>query len=218
MGETEAVSIMRDVLLALEHVHALDIVHRDVKPENVGLGKDSVARLMDFGIATSMTDGENLRTFSHSVGYAAPELLAKKPYGFPVDTFALGATFYFALSRKHAFATSSMTSKSIAAKTKKGVISFGKRFDRVREDTTNAIRWLMHESASWRPTASEALNMFPFSELTPVSNAHAHACVTAESPAPLPVVTEVQPPKEARRRSARPVPRPRPQGADLETN
>eukprot|EP00928_Gymnodinium_smaydae_P042368 TRINITY_DN2853_c0_g3_i1.p1 TRINITY_DN2853_c0_g3~~TRINITY_DN2853_c0_g3_i1.p1 ORF type:complete len:347 (+),score=52.63 TRINITY_DN2853_c0_g3_i1:44-1042(+) len=209
LREAKAVAIIRGVLSALEHVHSLDIIHRDVKPENVAIGGDGEARLIDFGVATSIHNKENMLMFPHSPGYAAPELLERKPYGFPVDMFGLGATFYFALSQELAFATLDMKNESIIAKTKKCVVSFGEKFDRVTSGTQNAIRWLMHETAKWRPKASDALSSAPFAVPLNVQSEEEAVNVASEESRPQAVHFEARAPTQARERPARPAPRAR---------
>eukprot|EP00928_Gymnodinium_smaydae_P099607 TRINITY_DN9555_c0_g1_i1.p1 TRINITY_DN9555_c0_g1~~TRINITY_DN9555_c0_g1_i1.p1 ORF type:complete len:319 (-),score=58.30 TRINITY_DN9555_c0_g1_i1:325-1281(-) len=208
MTEVEVVDIIRDMLSALQHVHARGIVHRDVKPENIAFGHDSIPRLIDFGVAAFACEEDRFRTFPRTVGYAAPELLKKQRYSYPVDIFALGASLYFALGQRLAFATSSMSEKSIAAKTKKGCVSFGKKFDNISDNTKEAIRWLMRDTASWRPTASEALLSVPFSIGADVHCENEHTCASSTV---TPIISEVTPtpPPEAKKRSARPAPRAR---------
>eukprot|EP00928_Gymnodinium_smaydae_P051739 TRINITY_DN3535_c0_g2_i1.p1 TRINITY_DN3535_c0_g2~~TRINITY_DN3535_c0_g2_i1.p1 ORF type:complete len:328 (-),score=47.56 TRINITY_DN3535_c0_g2_i1:203-1186(-) len=206
MSETKAVDIMGGVLSALEHVHSLDIVHRDVKPENVALGRDGVARLMDFGVAASIHDRESMRTFPGSLGYAAPELLDKKPYGFSVDIFASGATFFFALSQRLPYATQDMTPASLSVRMRKGVISFGADFDHVSDDTQGAMRWLMHVNASSRPKASDALNAAPFGPALDAGRMDELPNAASDEPRPSVPVLEVRAPSQARERPPRPAP------------
>eukprot|EP00928_Gymnodinium_smaydae_P069576 TRINITY_DN5311_c0_g1_i1.p1 TRINITY_DN5311_c0_g1~~TRINITY_DN5311_c0_g1_i1.p1 ORF type:complete len:320 (-),score=51.37 TRINITY_DN5311_c0_g1_i1:228-1187(-) len=212
MREAKALDMMRGVLCALRHVHSFGIVHRDVKPDNVAVGRDGVARLMDFGTAAFIHDQEKMRVFAGTMGYIAPEMLEKKAYGFPVDIFAFGATLYFALGQKGAFDTTEMTPASIAVKTKKGVVSFDGNFDHVSGGTQDAIRWLMHETPIWRPTASEALSSAPFAVAIEVPREDAPTNAVLEEPEPHPqaaLVLEVRAPSHARERPARPAPRAR---------
>eukprot|EP00928_Gymnodinium_smaydae_P000280 TRINITY_DN10104_c0_g1_i1.p1 TRINITY_DN10104_c0_g1~~TRINITY_DN10104_c0_g1_i1.p1 ORF type:complete len:335 (+),score=50.74 TRINITY_DN10104_c0_g1_i1:44-1048(+) len=209
LSEAKCVDVMRGVLSALAHVHSLDIVHRDVKPENVAIGRDGAARLLDFGVATSIHDEDNMRTFPGSPGYAAPELIGRKNYGFPVDIFALGATFYFVLCQEHAFATLDMKPESICVKTKKGVISFGEKFDDVSDATQDSIRWLMHKTAKWRPTAANALSSAPFAVSVKVQREGEPVSSASQEPPRLAIAPEVHAPTKARERPACPAARAR---------
>eukprot|EP00928_Gymnodinium_smaydae_P077147 TRINITY_DN6033_c0_g1_i4.p1 TRINITY_DN6033_c0_g1~~TRINITY_DN6033_c0_g1_i4.p1 ORF type:complete len:354 (+),score=56.98 TRINITY_DN6033_c0_g1_i4:49-1062(+) len=226
-SEKKSVKVMRDVLTALDHVHSLQIVHRDVKPENIAFGEDGRARLMDFGIAAFVTDGEELSRCCGSLGYVAPEVLAKKTYSFPVDLFGLGATFFFTLSGKHAFGTPNMTQASVIARTKKAIVSFSADFDHVSLATKNLIMWLTYKTASWRPSARGALSEPPFAEKVPSQDADRQAYIVAPpvgniqhgddevnavaaGPHSLAArLAEPRPPSEPRVRRARPAPKAR---------
>eukprot|EP00928_Gymnodinium_smaydae_P067403 TRINITY_DN5036_c0_g3_i1.p1 TRINITY_DN5036_c0_g3~~TRINITY_DN5036_c0_g3_i1.p1 ORF type:complete len:442 (+),score=41.81 TRINITY_DN5036_c0_g3_i1:19-1344(+) len=154
------------VLSALQHIHKLRIVHRDIKPDNIAVGWDGAARVMDFGISAWMFDDIEMHRKCGSPGYMAPEIIDQRMYGPPVDIFAFGSTLYFMLSNQHPFETDSGTVESIFAKTKLCIISFGINFDHVGNDTRKFISWCMHEDAKWRPTASDALACPPFASCT----------------------------------------------------
>jgi serine/threonine protein kinase len=80
------------VSAALAHVHARGLVHRDVKPANVLLGKDGSVKLTDFGIAR-LVDAAKVTSTGLMVGtasYLAPEQVAGEPVGPPADVYALG--------------------------------------------------------------------------------------------------------------------------------
>eukprot|EP00928_Gymnodinium_smaydae_P077938 TRINITY_DN6148_c0_g2_i3.p1 TRINITY_DN6148_c0_g2~~TRINITY_DN6148_c0_g2_i3.p1 ORF type:complete len:373 (-),score=61.85 TRINITY_DN6148_c0_g2_i3:424-1542(-) len=161
-SEAEAADFMPDALSALRHVHNLRIVHRDVKPDNIALGRDGTARLMDFGISAWTFDDLEMLRKCGSPGYMAPEIIDQKSYGPPVDIFAFGATMYFILSNQHAFSTECGTVESMLAKTKFCVVSFGTNFHHVSDDSRKLISWCMHEDAKWRPDASFAVSCPPF--------------------------------------------------------
>ena len=92
-----ALSITRQVLLALAHAHAQGIIHRDVKPENVMLVKGGTrAVLIDFGLA-SIADEAALTGKGICLGspsYLAPERLLGQPHDTRTDLYAVGVILY----------------------------------------------------------------------------------------------------------------------------
>jgi serine/threonine protein kinase len=70
-----AVTIALEILEGVAHAHERGFLHRDLKPGNVIFGANGQARIMDFGIATSMTAASE--GFACTPRYAAPEYLAR---------------------------------------------------------------------------------------------------------------------------------------------
>ena len=85
---------------ALQAVHAKDVVHRDVKPGNILVGDDGVAKLTDFGISRPLWN-DTTATDSGWIGgtpaYLAPEVAGGKEPTAAADVFSLGATLYAAV-------------------------------------------------------------------------------------------------------------------------
>jgi len=85
-----------ELTLALEHVHSLGVVYRDLKPENVLLDARGHVRLTDFGLSKERVTHyhEGASSFCGTPEYLAPEILARRGHGRAVDWWSLGALLY----------------------------------------------------------------------------------------------------------------------------
>lgn len=96
-----ACALCLQVVGALEAAHAVGVIHRDVKPQNVLLDDDGNALLADFGIARVGEDARATRTnvAMGSLAYMAPEQrLDARGIGVTADVYALGSTLYALLT------------------------------------------------------------------------------------------------------------------------
>ena len=86
-------SILHDVSLGLQYLHAQDIIHRDLSSNNVLLDKQLVAKIADLGVA-KVIDPNHAKSATQAPGtmiFMPPEALSYKPrYGKPVDVFSFG--------------------------------------------------------------------------------------------------------------------------------
>ena len=108
-----ALGIMTDALYGLhaaheatsEHGEPLEIVHRDVSPHNVIVGKDGVARVLDFGIAKAASRVQITRDgqVKGKLAYMAPEQLRRKRVDRRTDVFAASIVLWEALTGKRLF-------------------------------------------------------------------------------------------------------------------
>ncbi|KAM3616641.1 uncharacterized protein V6R79_021189 [Siganus canaliculatus] len=99
MKEKEARAKFRQIISAVHYCHQKNIVHRDLKAENLLLDADSNIKIADFGFSNEFSAGNKLDTFCGSPPYAAPELFQGKKYDGPeVDIWSLGVILYTLVS------------------------------------------------------------------------------------------------------------------------
>jgi tetratricopeptide (TPR) repeat protein len=85
----EIMKVLPQLLEALGHVHALGLVHRDLKSANVRVRPDGVVKLMDFGLMEYA--GASDLPISGTLGYLAPEVIKRGPVDQRADLYAVGA-------------------------------------------------------------------------------------------------------------------------------
>ena len=163
LSEQEVLSVLGQVLDALETVHAQGIWHLDLKPGNIMVDSDGQARLIDFGASKQMSvAGGNTTTTAlcYTPGYAPPEQIDQKLelIGPWTDLYALGATLYKLLTNQEPPTVSEMQEDE----------AFAYPYP-VSAKTRHLIRWMMTPKRTARPQSVAGVRNFlkkPFTEAT----------------------------------------------------
>lgn len=98
-NEADALDIIIQVAEALQHAHAKGLIHRDVKPKNIMLSKEGIAKLADMGLARAMSDkeaaeAEQGKAFGTPYYISPEQIRGEVNIGPPSDIYSLGATLY----------------------------------------------------------------------------------------------------------------------------
>ena len=110
LKEEEARFYIAELILAVDSIHKLDCIHRDIKPDNILIDKNGHIKLTDFGLAKisdKLYENNKNETFNKNklthhklfscVGtayYVAPEVLTKNGYGKDIDWWSVGVIFF----------------------------------------------------------------------------------------------------------------------------
>lgn len=99
IAEDTVIKIGRDICIALELCKKHEIIHRDIKPQNIFVSQYGDYKLGDFGIAKTVEKtmgGTKIGTYK----YMAPEVYNNQPYGTSADIYSLGLVMYWLLNER----------------------------------------------------------------------------------------------------------------------
>ncbi|XP_028301716.1 MAP kinase-activated protein kinase 2 isoform X2 [Gouania willdenowi] len=162
--EREASDIMKSIGEAIQYLHAVNIAHRDVKPENLlysSKSSNALLKLTDFGFAKETTSHNSLATPCYTPYYVAPEVLGPEKYDKSCDMWSLGVIMYILLCgyppfySNHGLAISPGMKKRI----RMGQYEFpNPEWSDVSEEAKQLIRTLLKTEPTQRMTITEFMN------------------------------------------------------------
>lgn len=156
--EEEILHYFSQICLALNYLHEKNVLHRDLKSQNVFLSKDHGVKLGDFGISATLGNSQELRqTVCGTPYYFSPEMCLNQPYNHKSDVWALGCILYELATLRNAFDAKNMY--SLARKILRGV--YPPISPSYSPHLSHLIRLMLQLHPEKRPTAREILS-FPF--------------------------------------------------------
>jgi len=91
INESQMAYVCQSILRGMQVLHSYQIVHRDIKSENVLLNLNGTVKIADLGLSTKVSEGPKSKfTIAGSRYWMAPEILRGEGYGIPVDIWSLG--------------------------------------------------------------------------------------------------------------------------------
>jgi calcium-dependent protein kinase len=159
--ESDAATVVQQILHAICYMHKNGICHRDLKPENfLFLTKDPInkssLKIIDFGLSTTFVEGQVLSTKAGTPYYVAPQVLQGK-YDKMCDLWSCGVIMYTLLCGYPPFY--GRTDQEVLAKVRSGTYGFEpKDWKNVSDDAKGLIRMLLKMDPAQRYTSEQALN------------------------------------------------------------
>jgi len=154
LEEKEILRIFVQMLLSLQHVHFMQILHRDLKTQNILLNKrKTIVKIGDFGISKVLSSKSKAYSVVGTPCYISPELCEGKPYNQKSDIWALGCVLYELATLNKAFEAGNLL--QLITKIMKG--NFAPISDQYSTSLSGLIISMLHLDPTKRPQINEIL-------------------------------------------------------------
>ncbi|KAG7704614.1 hypothetical protein KL933_002199 [Ogataea haglerorum] len=152
--ERQARKFCRGIASALDYCHSNNIVHRDLKIENIMISKNGDIKIIDFGLSNMFDSRNLLKTYCGSLYFAAPELLSAHPYiGPEVDVWSFGVVLYVLVCGKVPFDDQSVS--ALHEKIKRGNVEYP---DGLSKECVSLMSRMLVVDPTRRATLKEVMN------------------------------------------------------------
>ncbi|XP_033744999.1 LOW QUALITY PROTEIN: serine/threonine-protein kinase Nek4-like [Pecten maximus] len=154
LDERQVVEWFVQIAMALQYMHERNILHRDLKTQNIFLTKSKIIKVGDLGIARVLDSSSDMATtLIGTPYYMSPELFSNKPYNHKSDVWALGCCVYEMATLKHAFNAKDMN--SLVYKILRGKMPpMPKQYT---PELLQIIKNMLHQDPEKRPTVNRIL-------------------------------------------------------------
>ncbi|XP_037362938.1 serine/threonine-protein kinase 17A isoform X1 [Talpa occidentalis] len=157
--EKDVQRLLRQILEGVYFLHTHDVVHLDLKPQNILLTSDSPlgdVKIVDFGLSRIMKNNEELREIMGTPEYVAPEILSYDPISMATDMWSIGVLTYVMLTGISPFLGNNKQETFLNI-SQMNLSYSEEEFDVVSESAIDFIKRLLVQKPEDRATAEECL-------------------------------------------------------------
>lgn len=156
--EPASASYMQQILEGISYMHQRNIVHLDLKPENIVCvdAAGTSIKIIDFGLASRLDGSAPLKVMHGTPEFVAPEVISFEPVCLATDVWSIGVICYILLSGESPFQGDS-DAETLALVTAAEWEFDEDSFEDITEDAKHFIRSLLRKDARRRPSCTEAL-------------------------------------------------------------
>ncbi|XP_063078023.1 myosin light chain kinase, smooth muscle-like [Engraulis encrasicolus] len=157
--EPTSVRYMQQILEGMQYIHRKDIVHLDLKPENIVCVNTtgSLIKIIDFGLASKLDPHNPLMVMHGTPEFVAPEVIGYEPVCLTTDMWSIGVICYILLSGESPFQGNS-DAETLALVTAASWEFDPESFEDITEEAKDFIRGLLKKDKSSRMSCEEALS------------------------------------------------------------
>lgn len=143
------------IITGLKFMHDKNLIHRDLKCNNIFLDEYERAKIGDFGLAKILEQSEDANTLCGTIGYMAPEVCKNMPYSFPADIWSLGVILYELITLEPPF--KSKNSNMLSTVHNICEVEPSPLPEDYSEELTNLCYWMLKKNWEERPTTYDLI-------------------------------------------------------------